>query len=261
MSYYALSYYLVQIAIPAPYKWKGVLSLKRKINLWVFVPFYAMVFLSVTILALLGSRAITVFTESTPLSDRHCIIIDAGHGGVDGGATSCSGVLESNINLEIALRLNDLLRFLGYDTKMVRTTDISVYTEGETIAAKKVSDLKERVRFVNTTPNALLISIHQNYYSDSRYSGAQVFYPVTEGSEQLAEKMQINIVSALNEGSRRQSKKASGIYLLEHIACTGVLVECGFLSNPIEEAKLLSGEYQKHLCGVIAVSISNYLNT
>lgn len=221
---------------------------------------------SITVLGLLagvfwGSRAITVISENLPIERETCFIIDAGHGGEDGGATSCTGKLESAFNLEITLRLNDLLHFLGYDTKMIRTSDISIYTKGETIAQKKVSDLKERVRICNETENGILLSIHQNNFSDSRYSGAQVFYAATEDSEQLAKKMQEALVQALNPGSNRQIKKADGVYLMEHIECPGILIECGFLSNPEEEARLRSAEYQKRLCCVIAAAAASFSNT
>ena len=207
-----------------------------------------------------GSRAITVISEHMPVERQHCIIIAAGHGGEDGGATSCTGKLESSFNLEISLRLNDLLHLLGYDTAMIRTSDVSIYTKGETIAQKKVSDLKERVRIANETENALLLSIHQNTYPESRYSGAQVFYANTAGSQQLAKELQSSFTTTVNQGSNRKSKKADGIYLMEHISCTGILVECGFLSNPEEEARLRSMEYQKKICCVIASSVSTYLS-
>ena len=210
-------------------------------------------------LTLLGNDAVTVMSENARLETQRCIIIDAGHGGVDGGATSCSGVLESQINLQIALRLDDLLHLLGYRTEMIRTEDISVYTQGETIAAKKISDLKERVRIVNSKEEGILVSIHQNYFSDSRYSGAQVFYPKTEGSERLAKDLQRSIVSSLNVGSNRQAKPVSGVYLMEHIQNTGILIECGFLSNPEEDANLRSAQYQKKLCCVIAASVGKFL--
>lgn len=206
-----------------------------------------------------GSRAVTVFTENAPIPRKHTIIIDPGHGGVDGGATSCTGILESRFNLEISLRLNDLFRFLGHDTKMIRTEDISVYTAGDTIAKKKMSDLKERVRMVNETENALLLSIHQNNFPDSRYSGGQVFYAGSEGSQMLAKVLQSAFVTYLNPGSRRQEKKSSGVYLMEHIHCPGVLIECGFLSNPEEEAKLRRPDYQKKLCAVIVCTVTEYL--
>ena len=94
------------------------------------------------------SRATTAIAQMIPLERDHTIVIDAGHGGIDGGATSCTGVLESNMNLAISLKLRDLLHLLGYRTSMIRTKDISVYTSGETIAAKKVSDLRQRVKLV-----------------------------------------------------------------------------------------------------------------
>lgn len=207
-----------------------------------------------------GSKAVTIISEHMPVEREHCIIIDAGHGGEDGGATSCTGKLESSFNLEISLRLNDLLHLLGYDTAMIRTEDVSIYTKGETIAQKKVSDLKERVRIVNETENALLISIHQNTYPESRYSGAQVFYAKNDNSQLLAKELQSAFTSTVNQGSNRKSKKAEGIYLMEHITCTGALVECGFLSNPEEEAKLRSEEYQKQICCVIAATVSSFLS-
>jgi N-acetylmuramoyl-L-alanine amidase len=218
-----------------------------------FAPFYLLVIVAVLVTVLWSDRTVTVLSESAPLTDRHCIIIDAGHGGVDGGATSCTGVLESQINLEISLRLNDLCHLLGMETKMIRTTDISVYTEGRTISQKKVSDLKHRVQIINETPNATVISIHQNYFSDGKYSGAQVFYPKDETSRRLAEAMQLAFGVT---GSTRIAKPSQGVYLMEHIRCPGVLVECGFLSNPQEEAKLRSPEYQKLLCCVIVSTLS-----
>ena len=232
----------------------------KQIRYYSLLPAYFLV-LSIVLLAVItGSRAVTVISENAPLTGRKNIIIDAGHGGEDGGATSCTGVLESNINLEIALRLNDLMHLLGYDTVMVRTTDTAIHTQGNTIAARKVSDLKARVSLVNQTENGLLISIHQNYFTDECYSGAQVFFPDTNGSAEFAKLLQKDIIFALNPGSNRQAKKASGVYLMEHIQCTGALIECGFLSNYSEEARLRSADYQKKLCGVIASSVSRFLS-
>ena len=209
---------------------------------------------------LFGNHAITVVAQQRPIVRKYTVVIDAGHGGIDGGATSCTGQLESQINLDIALRLEDLLHLMGYDTVMIRRTDTSIHTQGNSIAQQKISDLKERVHIVNATENSILISIHQNFFADSRYSGAQVFYAPTAGSEDLAARMQSTMVSALNPGSRRQHKRGEGIYLMEHISCTGILVECGFLSHPEEEAKLRSPEYQKKLCSSIAATLSQYLS-
>ncbi len=225
-----------------------------------FFPAYLLVAVLILALASAGSRTATVLAQNAPIPRQHRIVIDAGHGGEDGGATSCSGVLESTLNLEISLRLNDLLRLMGYETVMVRTMDTAVYTEGDTIAAKKVSDLKQRVKLVNETENSLLVSIHQNTFPQGQYSGAQVFHNDLQGSDDLAKELQSLLIEALNPGSNRKSKKSDGVYLMEHIRRPGILVECGFLSNPEEEAKLRSPDYQKRLCCVIAVAASRFLN-
>ena len=231
----------------------------RRNNYIAFLPFYLLAVILCIGLAHGGSQAVTTLGESAPVAREHTIIIDAGHGGIDGGATSCTGILESTINLQIALRLDDLMHFLGYQTYMIRTTDTSIYTQGNTIAAQKVSDLKERVRIVNETEDAILISIHQNTFSDSRYGGAQVFYPKTDGSKELASAMQGALITIANPGSKRVCKKADGVYLMEHIEQTGILIECGFLSNPEEEALLRSADYQKKLCGIIAATVGSFL--
>ena len=113
---------------------------------------------------------------------------------------------------------------------------------------------------VNETEHAVLVSIHQNTFSDSQYSGAQVFYGPKGEGEQLASLLQRALVQTVNPGSNRKSKPADGVYLMEHIETTGVLIECGFLSNAAEDAKLRSGTYQKQLCCVIAATVSNFLD-
>ncbi len=226
-----------------------------------WVPFYLLVVILTVGIASGGSRAVTTLVQYKDSKDAACIIIDAGHGGEDGGATSCTGVLESKLNLEIARRLDDLLHLLGRKTKMIRTTDTAIYTTGTTLSQKKVSDLKERVKIVNTTENAILISIHQNTFSDSRYGGAQVFYSQHSDSKGFADLMQSALVRSLNAGSNRVSKKADGIYLMRNIQPVGILVECGFLSNPEEEAKLRDGAYQNKLACVIASALDSFLNT
>ena len=232
--------------------------MRKTPHMQTLLPVYMIILSLLFVSALVCSKTVTVLSEYAPILSGTCVIIDAGHGGIDGGATSCTGKLESSFNLEIALRLNDLMRLLGWKTKLIRTEDISVYTAGDSIAAKKISDLKERIRICNEEDRAILISIHQNYFNDSRYSGAQFFYPATPGSKELANQLQSNMIHTLNPGSRRAAKRATGIYLLEHINCTGVLVECGFLSNPEEEAQLRSDDYQKKLCCVISTTVSTF---
>lgn len=229
---------------------------KRKLPLGAV---YALTVAALMTAVLWGSRAVTVISQELPFRRSRCIVIDAGHGGEDGGAISCTGRLESGINLEISLRLRDLLHLLGRETKMIRTTDISVYTEGTTIARKKISDLKNRVQMVKETENALLVSIHQNQFQDSRYSGAQVFWAGTPGSENLAKDLQSAFAATVNPGSTREAKLSSGVYLMDRVPCTAVLVECGFLSNPTEEAKLSTPEYQKKLACVLAATLCDFL--
>ena len=224
------------------------------------LPFYLLALILFVGLAGVFSDTVTVVLQNQTPQRYHKVVIDAGHGGIDTGATSCTGVPESRINLEISLRLEDLLRFLGLETVMIRRTDTSVYTEGNTIASQKISDLKERVRIVNETENSILVSIHQNTFSDSRYGGAQVFYANTDGSKDLANTLQSVIANTINPGSNRSCKRANGVFLMENIRKTGVLIECGFLTNPAEEAKLRSKDYQQKLCIVIVAGLAEYLS-
>lgn len=207
-----------------------------------------------------GSCAVSVMAQREPVEREHTIVIDAGHGGEDGGAVSCAGVMEKQINLEISLKLNDLFHLLGHRTRMIRTDDRSVYTTGDTIARRKVSDLKERVRIVEETEEAVLVSIHQNLFPDARYSGAQVFYSPAGESQSLADALQTSFHQTINPGSNREIKRAKDVYLMEHTSCAGVLVECGFLSNPQEEALLRTREYQQRICAVIAATVANFLD-
>lgn len=233
--------------------------MNQKLRYSSLLPVYLVVLTGFLLVAIVGNRTVDVLSVNAPIKDRVTVIIDAGHGGVDGGATSCTGILESKFNLEISLMLNDLMHLLGMDTIMIRDTDCSVYTQGNTIAQKKVSDLKERVRIVDSAPNALLLSIHQNHFASQQYSGAQVFYAPTEGSQLLAKSMQSVFVQTVNPGSNRQAKKADGVYLMQHVHCPAVLIECGFLSNPQEEYLLRTVTYQQKICSVIACSVSNFL--
>ena len=232
--------------------------MKKPFPLRKLIPIYIFVLFGCISTAMLSSRAVTVMVQSPYAVERTRIIVDAGHGGIDGGATACNGATESHLNLAIALRLRDLLHLLGYDTVMIRSTDTSVYTEGNTIAAQKVSDLKERVRIANETKNGILISIHQNTFPDGRYSGAQMFY--APDSKQLAEHLQKCFLRTVNPGSTRRPKSSEGIYLMQNIKCPGILIECGFISNPEEAAKLCSEKYQKQLAMVVTCGLADYIS-
>ncbi len=183
------------------------------------------------------------------------VVIDAGHGGEDGGAVAEDGTVESGINLAVARELDALLRFLGCETKMTRTGNAAIYSDGaETLREKKSSDLKNRAALVNETPNAVLLSIHQNSLPSSRrVRGAQVFHARTEGSEALAESIQTALNAAVNTGNEKSRKRIDeSVYLMKNVNCPAVLVECGFLSNAEEAALLRQEGYQRRLSVTVA---------
>lgn len=202
----------------------------------------------------------TAFSESCEVNRRFQIIIDAGHGLPDGGALSCTGKPESEYNLEIAFRLQDVLQLMGFETVMTRNSENSVYTEGATIAQKKKSDLDRRLYVIDHTEHPIFISIHQNHFPDDRYHGAVILYADSKHSKSLAQTMQDEFIRVLNPSSNRSSMPAKGIYLLENLSCPGILIECGFLSNPVEEAALRDPVYQKQIACVIAGTLAAFLS-
>lgn len=182
------------------------------------------------------------------------LILDAGHGGEDGGAVSVTGVPESRVNLEIVQKLRDTLALYGVDPVVLREEDVSLHDpEASTLRKKKRSDLKNRVRAVEAVEGGTLLSIHQNSYPGSQYRGAQVFYAPTGGSRELAELLQTALREELQPDNDRQAKPIpESVYLMNHVSCPAVLVECGFLTNPEEEALLRDGGYQRQLAAVLA---------
>lgn len=191
-----------------------------------------------------------------PGTNEWTLILDAGHGGEDGGACSSAGQKESDINLAIVLKTRALMAFLGVESHLTRDTDISLHSDGaETLHQKKVSDLKNRVELVNNIPNALLISVHQNHFTDPRYSGAQVFFTGSDIGRQWGEDAQKLFRQILDPENERKAKPISGgIYLFDHINCPAILVECGFLSNGEEAALLTTDTYQRKIALVLAGS-------
>lgn len=181
------------------------------------------------------------------LNEKPTLILDAGHGGEDGGASTASGVKESDINLAIVLKTRTLMAFLGEEPRLTRDRDRSLHSDGaETIRQKKVSDLKNRVAMVENTPNALLLSVHQNHFTDSRYSGTQVFFNRGDNNRQWGESAQEIFRQVLAPDNDRNAKPMpDGIYLFDHVSCPAILVECGFLSNGEEAALLCTDVYQR----------------
>ncbi len=196
-------------------------------------------------------------------SNLPTIIIDPGHGGIDGGCVSENGAPEKNINLTIALELRDILTSLGYDVVLTRDTDVSIHDKGITgIANQKKSDMENRLEIINSYENAVAISIHQNQFTDSAYSGAQMFYSDSNDmSGELAACVQNSFVRNLQPDNNREIKEiGNDLYLLYYSECPMIMAECGFLSNPDESAKLQSEDYQKQVAFTIATGLIDFIS-
>ena len=195
----------------------------------------------------------SVAVSSTQEKINGIFILDAGHGGEDGGAVSISGVPESGINLAIAKKLDGLLGFYGVAPVLLRDQDISLHdADAITLREKKVSDLKNRVAAIQAVERATLISIHQNTYPDGRYHGTQAFYAKTDGSQELAQQIQNAIKMTIQHENKRDVKLIPNtVYIMNHIDCRAVLIECGFLTNPEEEALLTDENYQRKFASVL----------
>ncbi|MGM9522103.1 MAG: N-acetylmuramoyl-L-alanine amidase [Oscillospiraceae bacterium] len=188
------------------------------------------------------------------------LVIDAGHGGEDGGAVSITGTPESVINLSIALKVEQLAAFYGVAPVMTRESDEIDYPEDAvTTRARKVADQKNRVALINSTENAVLISIHQNKYTTAGPRGCQVFFSPTEGSSGFAEYLQALFLNNTDSGNRSSAAQIpDSIYLMNAVDCPAVLIECGFISNTKEAYLLEEKDYQIKLAVLIAGGFAGY---
>lgn len=191
--------------------------------------------------------------------EEKIILIDPGHGGLDGGAESQRGTIEKDINLSISLKLRDKLNKLGYIVIMTRDVDKGLYSEGGSLNKKKIEDLNNRCKIKRESNCDLFISIHQNFFSESYYSGAQVWYAKNEESEKLAHTIQENLRKDLDKKNKRVEKVGSSYKILRcYLDTPSVIVECGFLTNPKEERKLVDEEYQDKISESLVKSINEY---
>lgn len=220
----------------------------------------------VLIVALLAAAAVFVkiFVSNGGLkpvisqNSRSTLVLDAGHGGIDGGAISDSGLKESDINLQIALKTEALVRFLGIDTVMTRETDTD---NSDNKAYSEHDNLVQRAKLANSTENAVLISIHQNKFPSAVVSGAEVMYSDNDDSKALGLITQDNLVTLLDSSNRRVARPApKELLLTSSVECPTILVECGFMSNPQEVQKLASNDYQLKLAAILAGSYIQFLN-
>lgn len=223
---------------------------------------------AVILWAVVGSlRALDRTLESRvvelPTSTRPVVVLDPGHGGIDGGA-SANGVTEKEVNLAIAKKVREFCTLFGFEVRMTRQEDISIHDQDKTtIRAQKNSDLNNRLKIMTEDPGGVVVSIHLNKYPQSRVKGAQVFYaPKSQGSELLAQTVQDNLKNLLQPDNARQIKKAdSSLFLLYNNTVTpAVLVECGFISNPDEAALLASEDYQDRVAFAICWSLVQFYN-
>ena len=188
------------------------------------------------------------------------ILIDPGHGGMDSGASSKDGTAEKNINLSIATKLKDSLEKAGYKVVMTREEGSELYSEGGTIRQRYTADLNRRCDLKKSSNCSMFISIHLNHFTESKYSGAQVWYSNFKDSAMLGNIVQKNLRTDLNPDNNRVQKAAKNSYkiLREYDTMPSVLVECGFLSNYEEEQKLKSDEYQQKIVDSISKSVDEF---
>lgn len=204
-----------------------------------------------------------ILTVFSPAETNKTLVIDAGHGGFDGGAVGASGITEQDINLSISQMVYQLSYFFGQKAVMTRTdTNALNYNANLSISQNKINDIHAREDITNSTENPIFMSIHLNKFEQSKYFGAQVFYSKNNSDSKIfAENMQSNLVLGIKNDNIRTAKQAANtIYLMKMLKCPAIVVECGFLSNPKEEQLLCSEDYQKQLAICIYSGYENYLN-
>lgn len=199
------------------------------------------------------------FLQTSTMSPRYTVWIDAGHGGFDPGKVGIDGSLEKDVNLAIALKLQKLLIQNDIQVVMTRDTDTALSTESDT--NKKKADMRRRREQITACDADLGVSIHQNSFPSEAQKGAQVFYYThSKESETFAKIMQKQLIKTLDKNNHRLEKSNDSYYLLKETSCPMLIVECGFLSNFEEASKLNSPEYQNQVAWAIHLGILSYLN-
>ena len=202
----------------------------------------------------------TAHSTKVKTEDKPVVVIDVGHGGSDPGKVGVDGCLEKDINLQIALRLREYLEQSDVNVVMTREEDIGLHSEG--YGSKKMADMRRRCEIIEENSADFVVSIHQNSYHEEYVSGGQVFYYAdSEDGKRLAEILQSRFTYVLEEENRRLAKPNDSYYLLQHVKCPIVIVECGFLSNWREAALLQQEDYQDRMAWTIHMGVMEYLNT
>ena len=190
----------------------------------------------------------TIETVALPVSNK-VIVLDAGHGNPDGGAVSTNGISEAEINLKIALKLQNLLEQSGATVILTRSDENGIYDADKTkLKNQKVSDIKNRVKIGNSSSADIFVSIHLNKIPQSQYSGWQTFFKSgSEQGEKLATLIQENLNKTIEKENNRVPMKLDNVYIVKNVEIPLTIVECGFLSNEEEERKLQEDDYQDKL--------------
>ena len=206
------------------------------------------------------ARQSAVYVSSAKTAEPEiCIVVDAGHGGIDPGKIGINGAKEKDINLSVALQLQELLEQKNIRVVLTRDSDMGLYTEDSD--NKKATDMQNRCQLITDTNPAFTISIHQNSYTSPEIQGAQVFYyGQSANGEKLAKILQSSLISGLDPENHRQAKANESYYLLKKTPTPTVIVECGFLSNPTEAELLLDPDYQSKLVRAIYMGVVEYLD-
>lgn len=188
------------------------------------------------------------------------VIIDAGHGGKDPGKVGHNGALEKDINLQIAIRLKSLLE--QNDVSVVLTREEDKDLASEQAVNRKNEDLRARASLMEELRPVAMVSIHQNSFPETDVDGAQVFYYAGSASgKTLGTMVQNRLKKEMDDGNHRVAKANKEYYLLKKATCPAIIVECGFLSNPEEEALLVTAEYQEKLAFAIHLGVLEYITT
>jgi len=217
---------------------------------------------ALTLLGVAFARNATQQVSITEQNPAPVVLLDAGHGGEDGGAVGIGGLVEKDLNLEITLMLDYFLRALGYETILTRAEDVDLHDlMAQTLRTRKVSDIQARFAMMEALrEDDLFVSIHMNKFGQASARGTQVFYSQNNPqSSLLAESIQQNVIALLQPENHRQIKPSNdSIYLLYHANRPAVLVECGFISNAAEAGLLQDADYQNQLAFAIAMGIMEH---
>lgn len=218
----------------------------------------------ICLIAVFGYVKSEILPTDANYTETKTVIIDAGHGGFDGGAAANDGTVEKNINLQISKKIAGILRFNGYNVIMTRNSDTGTEDDvSDTIAKRKKSDLENRLQVMKENTDSVFVSIHLNKFTTSAANGAQVFYTKNFSlAQHLANAVQTSIISLVQPQNKRVVKQGTdSTYLLKNAVVPAIIVECGFLSNKAELEKLKTDDYQSQMAFAIAKGICDFQNT